>query len=534
MSKKPLDIIVITDTHYYSKKLGVDTPAYEAYSAFNQKTVKDSEEIITAAFNQIKKDDCKNVIFCGDATCDGDRDSHTEFINLLYGLQKSGKNVFAITSTHDYRENDITYKYTGDVKEEIPSVPRKELPKLYFDFGPRDAVSVFEDGMSYMSELDENYSVLALNSDNNGNGRSGYSEKIWEWIRSCVEKCRQENREVIAFTHHPILSPSPFYSLFGKNDLMADHDKVAEMLADLGIELVFTGHTHIHNNSFAFSEKGNVFYDVSTTTPAGYPGYYRKITIKEDCYEIKSEKTRECVPIKFNGNNLDEHLAEQFSRMIRRTLDAAASDSREMAEGLAGISVRKKTCYRYGWLIHPIAKFIKGLKFGKVWKWTKKETGLSKNEIKDIKDDGIFEFIIQLVMYLYAGDAPFTPDTPKYKIFMGFCAIVESILKALHIPFSKIVSGCGSLTGLIEPMLFNKGICDKEVVLPKKPAKKDIEKLCYKGNISEIKSRKGLPIVVITALILLLLIPFVPLILLILAVGFCANSIKYRRELKES
>ena len=38
---KALDLIVITDAHFYSKKLGVDTDSYKKYDAGNQKMVKD-------------------------------------------------------------------------------------------------------------------------------------------------------------------------------------------------------------------------------------------------------------------------------------------------------------------------------------------------------------------------------------------------------------------------------------------------------------------------------------------------------------
>lgn len=534
MKKSPLDLTVITDTHYYSKKLGTESKAYRAYSSKNQKTVKDSEEIITAAFAQIAKSDCKNIIFCGDATCDGDYDSHFEFINLLHALQKCGKRVFAITSTHDYRENEITYKYTGEEREEIPSAKRNELSALYRDFGPRQAISVYEDKMSYIADLDENYRILALNSDTNGNGRSGYSKEMREWIKLVVEKAHNENKEVIAFTHHPIISPSPVYSIFGKNDLISGHEEIAEMLADLGIELVFTGHTHIHDISYTFSEKGNVLYDVSTTTLAGYPGYFRRITVEDDCYKIKSEKITEPVPIEFNGENLDEHLADQFFGMIRRTLDAAASDTHEMAENLAGMSIKKKTSYRIGWLVHPIAKIIKKLKIGTLYKWTRKENGLTLSEVEAIKNNRVFDFIIELVMHLYSGDAPFTPDTPQYRITMALCSIIESVLRILHIPFSKLIKGFNSLTELVEPLLFNKGICDKEAILPKNPTEQDIQKLCYNGFVPQFKSKKGLPIIIIALIILLLLIPLLPVILIALAVGFAINEVKYRKELKEN
>ena len=246
---KQLDLIVITDAHYYSKKLGVDTESYKKYDAGNQKMVKDSEEVLKAAFAQIAKSSCQNVIFCGDSTCDGDPDSHAEFISLLYALKKCGKRVLAITSTHDFQDSGVTHKYTGAVREEIPAVKREDIPQMYKSFGPDEAVSVFKDGLSYLVDLDETYSIYGLNSDRDGTGRSGYSAEMREWITSTAQQARAQGRKLLAFTHHPLISPSPFYSLIGKNDMMGGHNEIREILADNGISLVFTGHSHVHDIS---------------------------------------------------------------------------------------------------------------------------------------------------------------------------------------------------------------------------------------------------------------------------------------------
>ena len=182
-SEKPLELIVFTDAHHYSKKLGVDTQSYKKYDAKNQKMVKDSGDVIKAALAQMAKSDCKNIIFCGDSTCDGDVDSHAEFIAYLTALKKCGKRIFAITSTHDFQDNGITHKYTGDEREETKAVRREEIAELYKNLGPDDAVSVYKDGLSYFAELDNDYCIFALNSDRDGTGRSGYSEDMRNWIK---------------------------------------------------------------------------------------------------------------------------------------------------------------------------------------------------------------------------------------------------------------------------------------------------------------------------------------------------------------
>lgn len=530
---KTLDLIVITDAHYYSKKLGIDTESYKKYDSGNQKMVKDSEEVLKAAFAQIAKSDCKNIIFCGDSTCDGDPDSHAEFIALLYALKKCGKRVLAITSTHDFQDNGITHKYTGNIREHTPAVTREDIPELYKDFGPDEASSVYKDGLSYFVDLDDTYSVFALNSDRDGKGRSGYSDDMREWIVTTAQEAISKGRKLIAFTHHPLISPSPFYSLIGKNDMMGGHKEIRELLADNGISLVFTGHSHVHDISYMFSEKGNIFYDVSTSALAGYPGYYRNVKIVNNVAIITSEHIKEPVKIDFNGKDLQEHLYNKFFGTIKLTLNAAAKDLPTFADCAVGISIPKKTSYKFGWLIKPIGKIINKITVGNIASWTKKETGLNKSEYSHIKDIKVVDFIVDLVMRLYEGDGPYNPETPEYKIAIGFMNVIDSILNTIHLPFSKILKGYNSPSDLIIPLLHNSGICDEKAALPLEITPEGIDKICNNKYTDSVKiSKKGPGIIAVLVLIILMLIPLLPVAAIIVLSAYLVNKIKYSKEIR--
>lgn len=530
---KTLELIVFTDAHYYSKKLGVDTPSYQKYDAGNQKMVKDSEEVLKAAFAQMAKSDCKDIIFCGDATCDGDPDSHAEFISMLYALKKCGKRVYAITSTHDFQNSGITHKYTGEVREEIRALTREEIPELYKSFGPDEAVSVYKDGLSYFSEINDTYCVFALNSDRDGMGRSGFSEDMRQWIKETAEKATAEGKILLAFSHHPLISPSPFYSLIGKNDMMGGHREIREMLADCGISLVFTGHSHVHDISHIFSEKGNVLYDVSTSATAGYPGYIRKIKLNGNTAIISSEHIKEPVDINFNGKDLQEHLYNKFFGTIRLTLQAAAKDIPTFADCAVGISIPKKTSYKLGWIIKPIAKLLNKLTIGNAASWTKKETGLTEKDYTEIKNNKIVDFIIDLVMHLYEGDAPYNPDTAQYKITVGLMNIIDSILETIHLPFSKILKGYNSPSELVIPLLYNSGICDEKAEIILNGTENDVKKILNNNYTQTVKkSKKGPYIISALALLIVALIPCLPIIAAIILGAYLYNRIKYSKEIR--
>ena len=531
-SKKTLEFTVITDAHLYSPKLGTDTPSYMRFNAKSQKLLKESSGVIAAAFKQIAAEKSDIVLFCGDATCDGDRDSHEEFISMLTALKQCGKRVFAITSTHDYQDSGVTCRYTSDIPEEIPSVRREQLASMYADFGPNEALSVFSDGLSYIVELDGDHVLFALNSDKNGSGRSGYSPECREWISANAAKYTAEGKRLIAMTHHPIISPSPFYSLIGKNDMMSGHEEITEWLSSLGIELIFTGHSHIHDISYRFTDSGRVFYDVSTSALAGFPGLMRSVVIDGDSIRIDSREIEGPTPDGLDGDGIKALLKEQFIGMIRLTLDSAAKDIPTFAQNVSAMSIPALPVYRFGWLIKPAAKLVTSLTIGNAAAWCKKETGISPEEIAEIRDRKIVDFILDLVMHLYGGDAPYSPETCEYRITQGVLSIVDSTVRALHIPFSKLVKGFGSTAELITPLLFNSGICDRSATLRFGADREYIESITTDKQPENINSRKGPFIAALLIMILIIMLLLLPVTALVLLAAHILNHIKYREEIR--
>ena len=71
--------------------------------------------------------------------------------------------------------------------------------------------------------------------------------------------------EVLAMTHHPVLPPSPIYPLFSRRDMLGDFEHTSTVLADAGVQFIFTGHTHMQNIAVKTTEKGNTIYDINTS-----------------------------------------------------------------------------------------------------------------------------------------------------------------------------------------------------------------------------------------------------------------------------
>ncbi len=520
-----LKLTVITDTHYYSPETGISGSAYENALMRSQKLLGGSRELLKSAFNKIAGDNSSDIVLiAGDVTNDGEEAAHKEFREMLRDLKAKGKKVYLITATHDYKEK--CKKYVDDEIKEMPGLNRNELFDFYREFGADEAISCKPEYMSYIVQLPENVRLFALNDD------VGIESDFLDWVKEQADDARKNGQFIVAMTHHPIISPSPMYELIGKGDMHRNYKDRRKEYADMGIQLMLTGHTHTHNIGRIFSDRGNAFYAVSTGALVGYPAPIRKLTVDNSTVSITTEKV-ENADIETNSLTLEEYLKNQLIGVIRDMIKAAGSDIDKFAYMGQAISIKPKVIYKFGWIIKPIFKWLNSVKFSTFAKWTKKETGLKKEDWKDIKDEKVIDFIISLVSNLFSGENNMTLDNPKCRIYIGFLRIIDSILSTLHIDLGKIVKVAPDATALLAPLAC-KGEFDAYNTtlemfdyLSENEKREPIEYLPDYENIP--KSKKGPAIIIFGILIVL---AFLPLILLILLFGFLKNQIKYGKKIK--
>lgn len=540
---KPLCVNVISDIHYYSKTTGLKGPGFEKANAKSPSELVHNNEILNALCTQLAKDNESDIVLVsGDVTHNGEPESHKECIKLLHSLKERGKRVYVITATHDYRgqwDNYSTDKYTETGTEKIRATQREELFDMYKEFGINEAIAVHKESMSYIVQLEDGYRLFALNDDMNLKGASGFSDELWAWIEEQIEDAHKNNQFILTMTHHPLISPSPFYKIIGGGNMMGEHEKRREQFADLGVEFILTGHTHIQDISYCYSKKGNIFYDITTAAPIAYPGTYRKLVLNPAKEKIDVTEVEICENFGFelNGKNLKEHLSNKFFGMIKGVIEAAATDVRTLSRMVTAFSVNPLLIFRIGWLIKPFAKLLNALKIKHAAFLCKKETGLKKEDYKEIANEKVVDFIVSLVSNLYGGDSPYAPNTAYHKITIGICNIIDSILSVFGLKISKIVKGFDSTKDLVKPLLYNSGICDAKATLKLYPTYTDENKapaerpVTDKNTADEVKtSKKGLGIVI---LLIFLVILFLPVEILYLVFGFIINQIRYGKDIKE-
>lgn len=522
-NNEPLKIQFITDPHYYSRKIGTEGKAYEKAESKSQKVIKDSDLVIKAGFDMLCEDTSTDiVIVAGDTTRDGEIESHKEFIEMLRDLKKRGKRVYVITATHDFRGGGVAKGYDGDNEIEVPAVEdRQDLWDMYYEFGPNEAISTHRESMSYVVQLADGYRLFALNDDTNfkpeGERGSGFSDDCMNWILEQLKDAQDNDQYVIAMTHHPMISPSPFYKIIGGGNMQRNHETTREIFADNGLHCMLTGHTHVHDISDITTKKGNKFYDVACGAMIGCPPTMRNVIFdpKNAKIDVDTILIKDVPGLDTKGKPFDEYMKGFFFGMIREVLWAMGYDIDRLAEMSDAFSIPGEKIKKLGWILKPVGKFLDKLTFKKIWRLCKKESGLKKADIADIADNKVIDFILELIQNLYCGDSPYGPETREYKLTCGLLNIIDSFLDTIHLSIGKFLKGATSVRSLVEPLLWNSGYCDAEATLPIYPVFDDenpapaemFEEKEFKDTVK--KSKKGPLVLLILVLIVLVILAVV-------------------------
>ena len=276
----------VTDTHYYSKR-NYKYDYVNAPQASTEICMRASEEALKKAFDIIAEDkDTNTFIITGDLTNHGEAYSHEEVTALLREITAKGLDPYVVTDSHDYPDFDV-----HDIDENGKKVlvtnhlEREEVVPMYYPFGRDKGFDKFDkDDTTYIAEILPGLYYIALGYDADPDERGcQFSDELMAWIKYQVETAKAKGGVVVCGIHRPIVPPSPAYSVMGGgNNIFIDGEKILKDFADMGIRLIFSGHTHIQKMREIVSDKGNKIYSVQTSSLVGFPPKMRKITIDTD------------------------------------------------------------------------------------------------------------------------------------------------------------------------------------------------------------------------------------------------------------
>lgn len=455
----------ITDVHYFSKRnFACDYRTMPQPDT--QICILKSEEAFRKSLEIIESDkDTSTVIITGDLTDHGESYSHEEVRDLLRDFTGKGGNPFVYTDNHDYPYFGI-HGY-GKNGEKIPMecMPKEEVLELYRPFSKDKAFDTFDDGITYIAEILPGLYHIAMGYDVETEKplRNPYfSDELMAWVKAHTERAKEKGATVICSTHRPVVAPSPAYEVIGNGHSFPDGEKSIKQLADMGVRLFFSGHSHIQCIKEVVSDNGNTIYSVQTSSLAAFPPKMRKITIDTD-KDTADIRTID-MELPDLGMSFTEYSKKGFLGIIEEIPYNMEHDVEAFANTQGGISMPKDLIMKHPKTVMFLGKKLNNLTYARVAKFSRKYHDLKKKDYESLKDKKFVNLILEMVSNLYRGNAPYSPDTVEYKITMGSFRRIEKMMKLFRIDPKKLLKGY-SLTEFIEPLLYNSGPDDDNVTL---------------------------------------------------------------------
>lgn len=450
----------VTDVHYYSKRnFACDWRTFPQPST--QICILKCEEAFKKALEIIEADkDTSTVLITGDLTNYGEAYSHEEVRTLLQEFTDKGGNPFVYTDNHDYPYfPGIAYDKNG-TEVETEHLPEDVVKAMYNPFGRDKAFDTYDDGTTYIAEILPGLYHIAMGYDfldPENHGSPEFSQELMAWVKSQIEKAKEKGAMVICSTHRPIVAPSPAYAIVGKGHSFPDGEKRIKELADMGVKLFFSGHSHIQCMKEIVSDNGNKIYSVQTSSIAAFPPKMRKITI--DTEKGTADIQTIDIDLPDLGMTFTEYSKKGFLGIIEDIPYNMEHDVEAFANTDGGISLPKDLILKHPKIVMFLGRKLNALTYAKVAKFSRKYHDLKKTDLTECKDKKFVNLILELVSNLYRGNAPYSPETVEYKITVGSFKKIEKILSIFKVDVKKMLDGY-TLTELVEPLLYNSGVDD--------------------------------------------------------------------------
>ncbi len=450
---KPLKFFVITDPHYYSKRLDAYGDEYERFMDFEQKCYAETAYINDAVFDYLKQSkEADIVLIAGDLSFNGEKASHEDFSLVLKDLQDSGKDVYVVTAGHDIEANPFSYDSVSGRKP-ADGIKFADLYDYYRDFGYDKAISFYKENLSYVAQIAEDVRLLVLCNDSAESKNIAYTDELMTWAVEQAQKAQNENQMMIAMEHYPVLPGQPILSLI-PDARQKKSKELIDALADNGVHLIFTGHMHNQSINVAETEKGNKFYDVCTGSIIGCPAFMRFVTIEdESTVKIESIPVPEFEWDK-KGKTGKVYLKDQFERMIRTIINGMKDDPGRI---LSKFGAGDKTNL-YG-IVSKVGGVLSTWTVGKIARI------LCVKCDKEIKDMKFIDLAVDIVRYMFEGDQPFVEGTPEgdtvLRVFKRFSFVWKILNKKMHGAQGEQLD----FYDMLKNTLGNYGISDHNAVL---------------------------------------------------------------------
>lgn len=421
---KMMSFAVASDLHYNIPREelegNIDDDIY--WYANRRAAMEDESGFIIDEFLRqcAENDDCEFVLVSGDIVDNG-RSIPQEHYDVAAKFaafeEKTGKQIYVTGGNHDFADDCET---TAD-----------DFKRIYADFGFDQALTIDDDTLSYTANLGKKYRLIALDScDPTRSTADGMSLEKLEWVHEQANKAKEDGRYPILMMHHNLLDHMPLQRIFSQNFIVRFHLTTAELFANWGIKMVFTGHEHCSDVATYTSSLGNVIYDFATTSLTMYPLQYRMIYLTDD--EIKYEaKTVDSIDTDALTETVSGFSDEQISLMneglndyAKGFLKAGVRYRLSLSLSMEKMGIAEDAFY-YDLVNTAVGGLLKILEEPLYGEGGIQQLAAEYNlEIPDSNYENGWDVATELVSAHYAGEEAFDFNTTEVTIFLRLIALV--------------------------------------------------------------------------------------------------------------
>lgn len=243
--KKPLKIIIASDTHYLDPELTDYGAAYEKFVWKDDGKILDySSQLIDAFVDEAISLQPNAVILSGDLTLNGERLNHMRLAEKLGRLEDAGIQVLVIPGNHDINNHNASI-FEGDERLPADFINAEEFGEIYHNFGYAQAADKDEASLSYLYKLDEKNWLLMIDScqyDPVNLVGGKIKDSTYLWMEKQLVEARKEGALIIPIAHHNLLEESRLYTF---DCTIEDNKRFVGMLEWWKLPVYFSGHLHL-------------------------------------------------------------------------------------------------------------------------------------------------------------------------------------------------------------------------------------------------------------------------------------------------
>ncbi len=434
----------IADLHHYSHTLGTKGTAYSLRSSSDAKCLAEAGAIIDASFSKISQSDCDAVLILGDITNNGEKKSHEELKEKLYGLSKS-KSIYLLTATHDWCSDNKNNRYAeSKVISDVETMRADELYDYYHDFTLKNAISQFKTHIgtySYTADINERVRILCLNDDKNEQNGPGFSKEHLIWIENEIKKAKQEDKILIGMEHHLIMDH--IHPILSAGTVCIDNrNEICTLFADAGLKYMFTGHSHMQGIECFKTKNGNKIYQINVGSLVGYPSPIVNVEVFDEKLNITTTNAEAFI---YEGKeyNVLQYTKKHTLNLVNSIMNAAQNSKDEFTSALSASGLPKDKAGLFYYFAHPMAKYVKNLTVKEGYKKLKLfglAKHLDKNTVMQFQNKPVIEFFYEIFLCVFDGSRQrHKKDSAYYKAVMDFMSI---LVKLKDTPATRNLLSC--------------------------------------------------------------------------------------------